>query len=319
MKPMPWQLRLFLSHINLFAFNPNKPLQKTRGITNWFMGFVNRWLAIKTTNFYSEEELSFTSNTGHRIPLRIFTPKKTAEKLPIWLYIHGGGFAHGTYRSRSNFCKHIAMQVNCIVVSVEYRLAPEHPFPAAPNDCFEALQWISYNADSFGGDGSRIAVGGESAGGNLSAVLCLMARDKDGPKILHQTLLYPATDARLQHASLETNATGYMLTKDLVKNFRNAYLPEVADRVNPYASPLLGDLHGLPPALVITAGYDPLCDEGIAYVQRLNKSGVQVTHRHYPNMIHDFTMLMMRVLPESKDSVDLIVKEITNSLHNIKC
>lgn len=280
------------------------------------MHFVNRWFAIKTKQFYKIQELSFTSNAGHRIPLRIFTPAKTTGKLPIWLYIHGGGFAHGTYRSRSNFCKHIAKQVNCIVVSVEYRLAPEHPFPAAPNDCFEALQWISYNADSFGADGSRIAVGGESAGGNLSAVLCLMARDKDGPKIRHQTLLYPATDARLQHVSIDTNGSGYMLTKDLVTNFRNTYLPNETDRTNPYTSPLLADLHGLPPALVITAGYDPLCDEGTAYAQRLSKAGVQVAHRHYPNMIHDFTMLLMRVLPEARNSVDVIINEIRNSLYH---
>lgn len=237
-------------------------------------------------------------------------PFKTEKTLPVWLYIHGGGFAHGSYDARINFCKAIASKAGCIVVSVKYRLAPEHPFPAGLNDCYETLCWISKNADKLGGDKNKIAVGGESAGGNLSTCACLMARDKKGPSILHQTLLYAPADLTLSHPSIEQFSKGYIISRPLMENFVNFYIRDKSDLKNPYCSPLFAETHLLPPALVITAGYDPLSDEGKLYAEKLKKSGVPVVFKNYANMVHDFTMMMPGFVAEAKDSIELTSKEI---------
>ncbi|HLP21083.1 MAG TPA: alpha/beta hydrolase [Chitinophagales bacterium] len=303
-------MKRLLFFVNLGGLDPKQPMNQSRRKTNLFMKFMNWYAGFKFPDFYSVDDVSFQSPEGHTIKLKVFNAEKTDEKLPVWLYIHGGGFCHGEYDSRTNFCKAIATRANCVVVSVDYRLAPEHPFPAGINDCYEALKWIAQHTHEFGGDANRIAIGGESAGGNFSAAITLMARDKGGPKILHQTLLYPSVNMVEHEPSVERNATGYILTKDLLDAFHRAYISNPADAPNPYASPTLADLHGLPPAVVITAGYDPLVDDGDNYAAKLQQAGVPVVHKRYDNMIHDFTMMMTSKLDEAKDSVDIVVREV---------
>ncbi len=274
-----------------------------------FMRLLDKWLGLRTPNFYAVSDASFQAAAGHQIKLKIFAPVKSDTPLPVWMYFHGGGFAHGAYDARINFPKAIAAKANCIVVSVEYRLSPEHPFPAALNDCYEATVWVSKNAAGFGGDGTKIAVGGESAGGNLAATVSLTARDKGTPKLLYQTLLYPATDGTHVHPSMEQNAKGYMLTRALVEQYGAAYIGNGA-QLNQYASPLHLQLNNLPPAQVITCGYDPLRDEGNLYAEKLAASGVTVRHKCYDNMIHDFVVMAPRFLPEAREVIDMIAEEL---------
>jgi acetyl esterase len=316
MRPrMPFALRVFLFIVNLKKPDTSIPLDKTRKFVNWFLGMMDRRMGIRTPVFHSITGKSFQSSEGHEIKLKIFTPVKTTEALPVWVYFHGGGFAHGGYDLRPNFSKAIASKANCIVVSVSYRLSPEHPFPAGLNDCYEAVLWVSKNAGEFGGDVNRIAVGGESAGGNLAATVSLLVRDKGGPKLLYQSLLYPATDGTRQHPSLEENATGYMLTRALVEQYAAAYMPDEKSKADPYSSPLQLDLKNLPPALVITCGYDPIRDEGDLYAEKLKASGVPVLHKRYDNMIHDFVLAMPRFLPEAREATELIASELRRAFN----
>ena len=199
-----------------------------------FMSLFDRWFGLRSPNFYSVTDAAFQSVEGHEIKLTVFTPVKSAIPLPVLVYYHGGGFAHGAYDARLNFPKAIATRGNCIVVSVEYRLSPEHPFPAAINDCYEATLWVSKNAATFGGDGSQLAVGGESAGGTLAGTVAIMARDKGAPHIAHQTLLYPATDGEHNYPSMTENANGYMLIRALIEQYGQAYLslPEAINKLD---------------------------------------------------------------------------------------
>jgi acetyl esterase len=186
-------------------------------------------------------------------------------------------------------CRRLTNLTKCIVVSVDYRLAPEHPFPAAPEDCYAATQWVATHAAQFQGDAARIAVGGDSCGGNLATVVALMARDQGGPKLVFQLLMFPGTNFRLNTASMEELGEGYNVTKAQMIWIRNSYVPNEADWTNPLASPLLApDVSGLPPALIITAEYDPLRDEGEAYGKRLQEAGVPTKVSRYDGMIHDF-------------------------------
>ncbi len=213
------------------------------------------------------------------------------ETLPALVFFHGGGWAIGDLDTHDVLCRQLALGARCAVFSVDYRLAPEHPFPAAVEDCFSATQFVFRHAQALQVQAERIAVGGDSAGGNLAAVVALMARDQGGPPLACQLLIYPATDQRCQHASHERNGEGYLLTKDSIRYFRAAYLPQEKDRTDWRASPLLAQSHaGLPPAFVLTAGYDPLVDEGRAYAQRLAKAGVEVSYREHADMVHGFIL-----------------------------
>jgi acetyl esterase len=233
------------------------------------------------------------------IPVRIYTPEGEAP-LPVLAFFHGGGWVIGSLESHDALCRAIARAVPAIVVAVDYRLAPEHPFPAGLEDSHAALVWIAENAASFGGDPARLAVGGDSAGGNLSAAVSLLARDRGGPKIAHQLLIYPATNLRGDTVSMRENAEGYFLTRSLMAWFGNHYITH-EQTLLPHASPLLApDLAGLPPATVITAEFDPLRDEGEAYAARLRESGVAAEYACYDGMIHGFiTMPMFRQAGEA--------------------
>ena len=224
---------------------------------------------------------------GHgEIAIRIYTPA-TAGPLPILVNYHGGGWVIGDLDTSDAACRDMANGIGCIVVSVDYRMAPEHLFPAAVDDSYDALCWIAANAHELGGDG-RVLVGGESAGGNLAAVMCLKSRDDNGPAITAQILLYPVVDADLTRDSYRRNGEGYLLSTTTMRWFWDTYCPP-DKRTHPYASPLRAISHtGLPPAVIATAEFDPLCDEGAAYAGTLAAAGVGVTFTRYPGMIHDF-------------------------------
>jgi len=228
---------------------------------------------------------------GGQIPVRFYTPQGRAP-FPVLVFFHGGGFVIGSIELYEEFCRALTNGAGCIVISVGYRLAPEHKFPAAVEDCYAATKWVAVNAKAIGGDSMRIAVGGDSAGGNLAAVVALMVRDKGTVPLVFQLLMYPATNLAHDTLSAQQNANGYFLTRDDMFWFRSLYLSNDADRNNPYASPLQAqDLHGLPPALVITAEYDPLRDEGEAYAARLREAGVTTACTRYDGMIHGFLSL----------------------------
>ena len=238
-----------------------------------------------------------------QIPVRIYTPVGTAP-FPVLVYFHGGGWVIGNLDTHDGICRSLANRVGCLVVSVDYRLAPEHPFPAAPEDCYAATRWLAEHAGSLGGDKGRIAVGGDSAGGNLAAVVALMARDRGGPKLAFQLLVYPATDTDFETRSYRENSEGYFLTRADMVWFWNHYAPRDEDRRNPYAAPLrAASLRGLPPALVITAEFDPLCDDGNAYAGRLREDGVPVRLSQQDGLIHGFFQ-MGAVIDRGRASVD---------------
>ena len=238
-----------------------------------------------------------------QIPVRIYTPVGTAP-FPVLVYFHGGGWVIGNLDTHDGICRSLANRVGCLVVSVDYRLAPEHTFPAAPEDCYAATRWLAEHAGSLGGDKGRIAVGGDSAGGNLAAVVALMARDRGGPKLAFQLLVYPATDTDFETRSYRENSEGYFLTRADMVWFWNHYAPRDEDRRNPYAAPLrAASLRGLPPALVITAEFDPLCDDGNAYAARLREDGVPVRLSQQDGLIHGFFQ-MGAVIDRGRASVD---------------
>jgi acetyl esterase len=221
------------------------------------------------------------------IRVRIFTPVGNGP-FPILLYSHGGGWMRGDVYTHGKVCRYLANKVGCIVVSVDYRKAPKNKFPIPVEDAYAALQWTVQHAAQLDGDPVRVAVGGDSAGGNISAAVCLMAKERGGPKIIFQLLVYPATDlSSLDTESYRKYGTGYDLTKAHVEKCRDKYLRTIEDRTNPYASPLLAkDLSKLPPALIITGEYDVVRDEGEAYAKRLQQAGVQARSFRCPEIGH---------------------------------
>ena len=246
---------------------------------------------------------------GGEITVRVYTPE-AKPPLPCHLYIHGGGFWLGTLDQMDPNCRGIANDAECVVVSVDYRLAPEAKFPAPAEDCYAALCWVVDNAFELGIDPSRISVGGGSAGGNLSAVVALMARDRGGPPLVFQVLEIPVTDLTMSQPSIETN-DGYLLTRVGMEQYRDYYLADPADATNPYASPLLApDLSGLPPALVMTAEFDPLRDEGEAYAARLADAGVEVDAMCWEGQFHG-SQTMAKLIP---DEAAAYHREVTSAL-----
>jgi acetyl esterase len=233
------------------------------------------------------------------VPVRIYRPPSTAP-LPLHVYFHGGGWWTGDLEMVDDECRHRAHGVPCVVVSVDYRLAPEHPFPAPLDDCFAATLWTCENGASLGGDASRLSVGGASAGANLAAAVALRARDGGAPPLAYQVLECPAFDPELASASMRELGDDYMLTRDGLAVAWGYYLSRPEDRADPYAAPLrAGDLRGLPPALVVTAEYDPLRDEGEEYGRRLASAGVPVRVTRYPGVLHGFGGLT-RVLEQAR-------------------
>jgi acetyl esterase len=225
------------------------------------------------------------------IPVRVYRPS-AAQDLPALMYFHGGGFVICNLDTHDRTCRMLANASGCVVVSVDYRLAPEHKFPAAAEDAYSATRYVAEHPAEFGIDPSRMAVGGDSAGGNLATVVALMARDRGGPALKFQLLIYPCTDwDDDDRPSMREYANDYFLTREMMDWFADSYLPP-ADRRHPYASPhYANDLRDLPPAMVITCEYDPLRDQGEAYAGKLRSAGVPVVLKRYEGMIHPFVAL----------------------------
>ena len=224
---------------------------------------------------------------GGEIPLRLYHPN--GEVCPVLVYLHGGGWVLGDIPTHEKICTQIVHGANCAVISVDYRLAPEHKFPAAVEDAYAALQWVVNHAGELGIDDQRVAIGGDSAGANLATAACLMAKDHNETMPVGQILVYPIADCDLETPSYQQNADGYLLTRSTMQWFWQCYVANDTERFHPYVSPLRAkDLSGLPPALVITAEYDPLRDEAEAYARRLREAGVDVTLTRYDGMIHAF-------------------------------
>ncbi|MGO3931822.1 alpha/beta hydrolase [Rhodopseudomonas pseudopalustris] len=240
------------------------------------------------------------------IPARVYTPKTLRQDdglSPALVFFHGGGWVIGNLDTHDVVCRAIADEGQLIVVSVDYRLAPEHKFPAAVEDAIAATQWIADNARTLGIDAEQLSVGGDSAGGNLSAVVTIHARDHGGPMLAGQVLIYPATDFAMNHPSHHEPETSVLLTHSVIRWFRDHYLTGAHDEKDWRASPArVETLAGLPPAFVMTAGADPLRDEGDEYARRLADAGVPVTHRTYPGQFHGF-FTMGKVLQQANVAV----------------
>jgi acetyl esterase len=256
---------------------------------------------------------------GGEIGVRVFAPAGAGPH-PVFVHFHGGGFVFGTIESLVNDskCAHICRAAECLVVTVEYRLAPEFPFPTAPEDCLAALGWAANHADELGADPSRIAVGGESAGGNLAAVVALMVRDRSGSPLALQLLEVPVTDLSAgadDYPSVALFGEGYGLDCAAMSTFTDAYLPEADDGSNPHASPLLAsDLAGIAPAHVFVAEYDVLRDSGEAYARRLESAGVRTTLRRFPGHTHASSVLWQTWEP-ARTWMDEVVEALRAAFH----
>jgi len=256
----------------------------------------------------------------HRVPVdngtiavRCYTPAGPGP-FPAHVFYHGGGWVIGDIETHDGICRSIANAAGCVVASVDYRLAPEHKYPVAVEDAFAALSWVAENGARIGADSSRLTVGEDSAAGNLAAAVALLSRDRGGPPLALQVLVYPVTQHGFETASYRELADGYLLTRNAMRWFWNHYLRRPEDGMEPLASPLLArSLHGLPPALVITAEYDPLRDEGEAYAARLREAGVPVTVTRYPGMIHGF-LRMINAVDKARAARDEIAASLRKAV-----
>lgn len=253
------------------------------------------------------------------IPVRIYWPPGDGEARPVVVFYHGGGFSLGDLETHDPVARAHAIGAEAIVVSVDYRLAPEHPFPAGVNDCWAALQWVAENAAELGGDPDRIAVAGDSAGGNLAAVMAHLARENAGPALKFQLLWYPTVTADLSLPSHTENAYAPILDRDVIEAFLSWYLPDL-DISDPTALPITlapanaEDLSGLPPAFIGTAEHDPLRDDGARYAELLNAAGVPVEHSNEPDMVHGYASFSL-VIPAAAKATHRGLAALRKALH----
>lgn len=253
------------------------------------------------------------------VPVRVYSPPGDVPGAgwPAMVFLHGGGWTIGSVNDYDAFVRKLVAQTDAVVVSVDYRLAPEHPFPAGVDDCYSALVWTAASASMLDIDPARIAVGGDSAGGNLSAVLTHRARDSGGPSICFQALIYPVTDCDFTNGSYTENGEGNFLETDGMRYFFDCYCRGGADPAIPAISPLRStSFAALPPALVITAEFDPLRDEGDAYASALVGAGVAVEHHQYPGMIHGFIM-MPAILDGGREGFEHVVRALRSAFGTV--
>lgn len=298
---MSFKLKLLLFYINFIAkegsygdMTPHKIRVQNRQQSKK----IGHLIGLPSVQLHDIENREIAMRDGQTIPIRIYKPSNE-KNLPIIAFFHGGGFVLRDIDSYDKPCRRISKTNQAIVVSVGYRLAPEAKFPIPSNDCYDATVWIAQNATSLGGNPDNLIVMGDSAGGNLATVTAIQARDLNTPKIAKQVLIYPTTDARLNHPSIDKFSKGYFLTKDMMQWFVDHYKSKNEDIFNPLMSPLLtADLSNLPPTYILTAELDPLKDEGIAYFKKLEAAGNQVYYKDYKNVIHDF-MNMSNITKET--------------------
>ncbi|MGA5546181.1 alpha/beta hydrolase [Mycobacterium sp. NPDC051198] len=247
---------------------------------------------------------------GGPLPLRVYRPGP-GDRLPVLVYLHGGGWAMGNLDGSEALCRTLSAKAGCVVVSVDYRLAPEHKFPAAVDDGFAALQWVADHVGEIGGDANRIAIGGDSAGANLSAAITILARDHGGPPIAFQLLAYPVTEYAVERPSWHEHASAPLLTTGDVLWFWDQYLRDQQDRQDPRATPSNATtLVGLPPAFILTAEYDPVRDDAEHYGDLLHAAGVEVTVKRYPGVFHTFLSLV-GVLNRTSEALDDAAAQLT--------
>ena len=277
---------------------------------------LSKAVAVEPVAVGSIEEKKI-EGAGGDIRLRFYRPTAVSKQSPALLYFHGGGWVIGDLDSHDGICRWLSVRSGCVIISVDYRLAPEHKFPAAVDDCLAATRWVASNGDTMGIDNTRLAVGGDSAGGNLAAVVSQLARDDSGPAIAFQMLIYPATDMTMAEPSHQAMGSGYRLTKPLMEWFVEHYLNNESDRHDSKASPLFSpNFTDLPEALVITAGFDPLCDEGMRYAEKLVAAGVKTTYAPYHGMIHGF-LSMGGWLDVSRQALDYASNQLAVALRSI--
>jgi len=265
--------------------------------------------ALPVEDVAAVEDRVATGDDGTAVEVRVYRPALDGATRPGVLYLHGGGWVIGDLDSHDGVCRRLANASDAVVVSVHYRRAPEHRFPAAADDAYAALEWLARESADLGVDPTRLAIAGDSAGGNLGAVVALMSRDRDGPALCFQALVYPVTDVVSDddaYASRAENGEGYFLTTVAMRWYRDQYLATEADAAHPYCSPIVAETcAGLPPAYVLTAEYDPLRDEGERYGERLRDAGVPVTIRRAPGTFHGFFNLdaLLDVARAEQDSL----------------
>ncbi|MGI9606913.1 MAG: alpha/beta hydrolase [Acidimicrobiales bacterium] len=251
---------------------------------------------------------------GGPLAIRIYRPIDAPELAPALVYFHGGGWVFGTLETHDAVCRAMCALSSAVVVSVDYRLAPESPFPAAPDDAEAATVWVIEHGDEIGVDGARVAVGGDSAGGSLATVVAQQFSRAGGPDLAAQVLVYPSTElADVGHGSHVENGEGLLLTAAFMRWFSDHYVPDPADRTDLRASPARGELAGLPPAFVLTAEYDPLRDEGNAYAAALAAAGVDVEHHVFPGQVHSF-FTQYGLIDDSNDAVARIAAFLSSRL-----
>jgi acetyl esterase len=288
--------------------NPNPSILQARAADALACGLASRLVMGTGSRATSVEDL-LVPVAGGRIAIRLYRPSGNGSH-PLHVFFHGGGWCRGTLAQRDSRCRDTAAGAECVVASVDYRLAPESPFPTATEDCFAALIWLADHAGELGIDGGRISVGGESAGANLAAVLCLMTRDRGGPRLLIQILDVPPTDLTMQQPSTYELAHGYMLTRRDMERYTGWYLSDPALATEPYASPLHAvDLTRLPPAVVTTCEYDPLRDDGEAYARRLQESGVPTIHRQLAGQVHS-SFAFTRLVPAARAHHEFCIQSL---------
>ncbi len=303
---LDWKIAIILKAINLYSpnYKEMEPEEVRRRINN---GIVKS--QIRKPKVYHIDNIIADQNQT-RIPLRIYYPRPVPplghlDSLPpVIVFYHGGGFLQGSLDTHDNVCRRLVRESRAIVVSVDYRLAPENPFPAAVVDAYNSFLWVSEHIHQIGGDPENLIVAGDSAGGNLAAVVTHLARDKNGPKISLQILIYPAVDltgSQMSH-SYARYGEGYFLTLDKLMWLRSLYVPQKEDQISPLASPILSkNFANLPPAIIIGAGFDPLRDQGADYAHKLQDAGVSVQYYLYPDVIHGF--VNMGFLNQSRDAI----------------
>ena len=268
---------------------------------SWVTGRVDRSVGITYGTARARD--------GYELPLRIYRPRAVRDTdvdVPVVVFLHGGGFVRGNVVMYDPLCTFLAAQVRAVVVSVDYRLAPEHPAPTAAHDATDATAWVAGHGAALRADTGRIALCGDSAGGNLAAVAAQLLRDRGDSPVVHQALLYPATDMTLASPSIAANADAPMLTRASIVAFRELYAPTGSDWTDPLVSPLFGDLEGLPPALVQTADLDPLRDDGVRYADALAAAGVPVRLTNYVRVPHGFASVPGMVPTSAQHRAELV-------------